>query len=82
MNFYKKATAGATPENISKPFTKKDKLSYMCGDLGCNMSFALNSYLMLFWTQYMGLSLAVWGVIILVLKLFSSSISLIFSAVL
>ena len=72
MNFYKKATAGATPENISKPFTKKDKLSYMCGDLGCNMSFALNSYLMLFWTQYMGLSLAVWGVIILVLKLWDA----------
>ncbi len=72
MNFYKKATAGATPENISKPFTKKDKLSYMCGDLGCNMSFALNSYLMLFWTQYMGLSLAVWGVIILALKLWDA----------
>ena len=49
MNFYKKATAGATPENISKPFTKKDKLSYMCGDLGCNMSFALNSFLHNIW---------------------------------
>ena len=32
------------------------------GDLGCNMSFALNSYLMLFYTQYIGLlNLALWG---------------------
>ncbi|MDY6003891.1 MAG: glycoside-pentoside-hexuronide (GPH):cation symporter, partial [Bacilli bacterium] len=48
------------------------KLAYMCGDLGCNMSFALNSYLMLFWTQYMGLSLTTWGIIILLLKIWDA----------
>ncbi len=84
MNFYRKAVEGAKPENANKPFTIKDKLAYAAGDFGCNMSFALNSYLMLFWTQYMGFSnnpdpvvanaqtLAIWGVIILVLKLWDA----------
>ena len=51
-----------------KPFGFKDKLAYMMGDVGCNMSFALNSYLMLFYTQYIGLSMETWAVIILCLK--------------
>ena len=34
--------------NRQRPFGAKDKWSYAMGDLGCNMSFALNSYLMLF----------------------------------
>ena len=84
MNFYRKAVAGATPEAASKKFGIKDKLAYMCGDVGCNMSFALNSYLMAFWTQYMGFSsnpdpvaasaetLAVWAVIILCLKIWDA----------
>ena len=72
MNFYKKAVAGATPETASKPFGAKDKVAYMMGDLGCNMSFALNSYLMLFWTQFMGISLATWAIIILVLKIWDA----------
>ena len=33
--------------NRQRPFGAKDKWSYAMGDLGCNMSFALNSYLML-----------------------------------
>ena len=32
-----------------------DNLAYAAGDFGCNMSFALKSYLTLFWTQYMGI---------------------------
>lgn len=51
------------------PFGIKDKVGYAMGDFGCNMSFALNSYLMLFYTQYIGLSLEIWGVIILCLKI-------------
>ena len=38
--------------NRQRPFGAKDKWSYAMGDLGCNMSFALNSYLMLFYTQF------------------------------
>ena len=51
--------------NRQRPFGAKDKWSYAMGDLGCNMSFALNSYLMLFYTQYIGLDLGTWGIIIL-----------------
>lgn len=72
MNFYRNAVKGANEESAKKKFTIKDKLAYMCGDLGCNMSFALNSYLMLFWTQYMGLSLTTWGIIILLLKIWDA----------
>ena len=32
-----------------------DKLAYAAGDFGCNMSFALKSYLTIFWTQFMGI---------------------------
>ena len=46
--------------NRQRPFGAKDKWSYAMGDLGCNMSFALNSYLMLFYTQYIGLDLGTW----------------------
>lgn len=84
MIFFKKAVAGATEESKNKPFGIKDKLAYAAGDLGCNMSFALNSYLMLFWTQWMGFSnnpdpekasaetLAIWGIIILCLKIWDA----------
>jgi GPH family glycoside/pentoside/hexuronide:cation symporter len=62
----------AIPNKATKPlrpFGAKDKWSYAMGDFGCNMSFALNAYLMLFYTQYIGLSLATWGIIILLLKI-------------
>ena len=38
--------------NRQRPFGAKDKWSYAMGDLGCNMSFALNSYLMLYWAGF------------------------------
>ena len=84
MNFYRKAVSGANPADAKKPFGVKDKLAYMCGDVGCNMSFALNGYLMTFWTQYMGFSnnpdpaaasvetLAIWAIIILCLKIWDA----------
>ena len=58
--------------NRQRPFGVKDKWSYAMGDLGCNMSFALNSYLMLFYTQYIGLDLGTWGIIILLLKIWDA----------
>ena len=42
--------------NGYRKFGMIDKLAYAAGDFGCNMSFALKSYLTLFWTQYMGIS--------------------------
>ena len=59
----------AAPKTSLPPFGAKDKWSYAMGDFGCNMSFALNAYLMLFYTQYIGLSLKTWGIVILILKI-------------
>lgn len=86
MNFYKKAVAGATPENAAKPFGMRDKLAYAAGDLGCNMSFALSgTYLAKFWTEYMGFAdpslpaaeytlktAAIWSIIIILVKIWDA----------
>ena len=39
--------------NGYRKFGIRDKIAYAAGDFGCNMSFALKSYLMIYWTQYM-----------------------------
>lgn len=50
-----------------RKFGMIDNLAYAAGDFGCNMSFALKSYLTLFWTQYMGIdSVLMSGLLILV----------------
>lgn len=64
-----KSKSSTAVSGAARPFGAIDKWAYAMGDLGCNMSFALNSYLMLFYTQYIGLSLTTWGVIILFLKI-------------
>ena len=44
-----------------------DKLAYAAGDFGCNMSFALKTYITIYWTQYMGIdSVLMSGLLILV----------------
>ena len=45
-----------------------DNLAYAAGDLGCNMSFALKSYLMFFWTQFMGMDATLYGILIIVVQ--------------
>ncbi len=85
MGFYKSAVSGAKPENINKPLKFKDKIAYAAGDFGCNMSFALGgTYLMLFWTEFIGFSknpdlelasketLAIWTIIILLVKIWDA----------
>ena len=85
MGFYSSAVQAAKPENLNKPLTMKDKLAYAAGDFGCNMSFALSgTYLMVFWTEYMGFSnnpdpvkasvetLAIWSIIILLVKIWDA----------
>lgn len=45
-------------QNKTRPFGMRDYFGYAMGDFGCNMSFALiTNYLMLFYTQYVGLEL-------------------------
>ena len=58
---------------VQRKFGAKDKIGYMFGDFGCNMSFQLiTSYLMLFVTQGLGLSTALWAVLIIVAKIFDA----------
>ena len=53
--------------NGYRKFGMIDKLAYAAGDFGCNMSFALKSYLTIFWTQFMGIdSIVMSGLLLLV----------------
>lgn len=56
-----------------RPFGIKDKVGYLFGDFGCNMSFQLiTSYLMLYMTQGMGISTAHWAFIVVAAKVFDA----------
>ena len=58
---------------IDRPFGKRDKIGYMMGDFGCNMSFQLiSSFLMLFVTQGLGLTMGHWSIIVIVSKIFDA----------
>lgn len=53
----------------SDSFGLRDKIGYMMGDFGCNMSFQLvSSYAMIYFTQGMGLTLGSWAVIVVLAK--------------
>lgn len=53
--------------NGYRKFGMRDNLAYAAGDFGCNMSFALKSTLIIFWTQFMGMdSLLYAGLLIIV----------------
>jgi sugar (Glycoside-Pentoside-Hexuronide) transporter len=55
------------------PFGLKDKVGYALGDFGCNMSFALiSSFMYLFYTQYIGIPIAAWSVVILIVKIWDA----------
>lgn len=57
----------------SNEFGIKDKIGYLFGDFGCNMSFQLIlSYLMLFVTQGLGISAMHWAIIVIVAKIFDA----------
>lgn len=54
-------------------FGARDKIGYMMGDFGCNMSFQLiSSYAMIYFTQGMGLSLGDWAIIVVLAKVFDA----------
>lgn len=55
------------------PFGKRDLIGYAMGDFGCNMCFALvTNYLMLFYTQYIGVKTTDWAWIIMVAKIWDA----------
>ena len=59
-------------ENGFRKFGFVDKLAYAAGDFGCNMSFALKSYLMVYWTQYMGMTESVYALLLLVCQVWDA----------
>ena len=58
--------------NGYRKFGVRDNLAYAAGDLGCNMSFALKNTVQIFWTQYMGVSLAAMGVLMLIVQIWDA----------
>lgn len=56
-----------------RPFGMRDKVGYAMGDLGCNLSFQLiSSYMLLFYTQCIGLTTQNWAWIIVVSKIWDA----------
>lgn len=63
----------ANQSTAVKPFGIQDRFGYLMGDFGCNMSFSLiSAYMMLFYTQYIGVSLVHYGFIILFTKIWDA----------
>lgn len=53
-----------------RPFGMRDKFGYMLGDVGCGFSFTLISgYMFIFFTQFIGISLMHYSLIILLTKI-------------
>ena len=60
-------------KKVHRPFGVRDKVGYMFGDFGCNMSFQLiTAYLMLFVTQGLGISPIGWATIVIIAKIFDA----------
>ena len=59
-------------ENGFPKFGFIDKFAYAAGDFGCNMSFALASYLALFYTQYIGMSASLFALLLVILKIWDA----------
>ncbi len=58
--------------NGYRKFGMIDKLAYAAGDFGCNMSFALKSYLTIFWTQFMGIDSMVMASLLLIVQVWDA----------
>ncbi|MBP3396540.1 MAG: MFS transporter [Clostridia bacterium] len=53
-------------------FSLLDSVSYAAGDFGCNMSFALKSTLIIFWTQFMGMDSALYALLLVVVQIWDA----------
>ena len=58
--------------NGYRKFGIRDKIAYAAGDFGCNMSFALKSYLMIYWTQYMGMGESLYALLLVVVQIWDA----------
>ncbi len=55
-----------------RKFGMRDNLAYAAGDFGCNMSFALKGTLIIFWTQYMGMSSLLYAALLLAVQIWDA----------
>ncbi len=56
-----------------RPFGGRDKLGYAMGDMGCNFAFQIvNSYMQLFYCQFIGIKAEHYAVIIIISKLWDA----------
>ena len=55
-----------------RKFGMRDNLAYAAGDFGCNMSFALKSTLIIFWTQFMGMDSLLYAALLLVVQVWDA----------
>src|SRR5699024_6598913 len=57
-------------DESKRAFSGRDLFGYFCGDFGCNMSIALiTNYMFLYYTQYLGIKLTHFSMLILVAKI-------------
>ncbi|MBQ8600464.1 MAG: MFS transporter [Clostridia bacterium] len=49
-----------------------DSIAYAAGDFGCNMSFALKSTLIIFWTQFMGMTSELYALLLIVVQVWDA----------
>ncbi|KRM12606.1 glycoside-pentoside-hexuronide (GPH):cation symporter [Paucilactobacillus suebicus] len=70
MDTNSKAQANGQTTISNIPFTTKDKVGYMFGDIGNNFTFAtVTSFLMIFYTNVLGISAAIVGILFLVARI-------------
>ena len=49
-----------------------DSISYAAGDIGSNMSFALRPTLIIFWTQFMGMSSQLYALLLVIVQVWAA----------
>ena len=59
-------------ENGYRKFGMRDNLAYAAGDFGCNMSFALKSTLIIFWTQFMGMDSILYAGLLVIVQIWDA----------
>lgn len=56
----------------TRKFGMLDNLAYAAGDFGCNMSFALKSTLIIFWTQFMQMDSILYAGLLLIVQVWDA----------
>ncbi|WP_240321789.1 MFS transporter, partial [Serratia marcescens] len=65
--------SGSNQDIVVRPFGFRDKIGYLCGDLGtCFILGLVNSFLMIYYTNVLGISGVIVGSLYFVTKLFDA----------